>query len=261
MATRGWQVAAGSTVLDPVVLAHNAPDLERWSKDVVERQVPFAAAAALTRMAQAAVKRLQATLGNYMTIRNQRVPRGITLVRAKKSDWPNPKAWVGDKDDFMRLQATGEPKRAKDGGMIAVPTRAILTKRGKAGTFPTAVRPVIRTNKADVGYRNPNVIRLNQNVLLRDLLWRRKGKLKNQKKASTIQALWSLRREQPMRKRWPFREEVQAECQANYASVFSIELEAAVRSAKTRATRLTSGAGRKAYLEELERVVRSRRGS
>lgn len=82
------------------------------------KQVPFAAALALTRTAKKAQEQLVFQLPRTFTIRSRWVARGIRIKPARKTELF---ARVGSKDDFMKIQALGGTKRPRHGSRVAVP--------------------------------------------------------------------------------------------------------------------------------------------
>lgn len=111
-------------------------------------QLPFAAALALTRTAQAIQAEQQAQMPRRFTIRNQAVVRGIRIRRAEKRDWPLLRAEVGSIDEFMRMQELGGTKKAK-GKRQGVPTFFMDRRRTKRGYTRKGEQPgeLLRTGK------------------------------------------------------------------------------------------------------------------
>ena len=80
----------------------------------IERQMPFAAASALTKVASRCQREIRRVLPSEMVIRNSWTSRGIQVQRAEKSDWPHCTAIVGSKDVYMIDQETGGASHTLD---------------------------------------------------------------------------------------------------------------------------------------------------
>jgi hypothetical protein len=227
-----------------VVVTSNAADVARWVDDVVRKQIPFATAVALTRLAQMSQAKLKSNLPKHFTIRNQRVPQGIRIARAEKRDWPRCVAFVGSVDNFMRNQATGEPKKARDGRHIAVPSRVAIASRTASGRIPTPLkpRPLIASGKGFVQD---------------DTIFRRTGKVRSLLRNLGIARVYRLVVAQPMKRRWPIQEEVTATVGSRYGAVFAAELDKAVQSNRMKGRSLGQGQGQAA----LASAVRSALGT
>jgi hypothetical protein len=105
----------------------------RWLDHEIARQIPFATALALTRVAKIAQGVVRAELPRHFTIRTPFVAKGIRIRAATKSRLF---AEVGSKDRFMRAQALGGTKTAKEGSHVAIPvgartTPTSVTRKGK----------------------------------------------------------------------------------------------------------------------------------
>ncbi len=85
------------------------------------KNVPFASAVALTRLAKMSREELRSRLPGDFTLRNTWVSKGITIESANKKDWPNQSASVGSRDYFMALHAVGGIKKPKSGTNLSLP--------------------------------------------------------------------------------------------------------------------------------------------
>lgn len=109
---------------------------------VARKQIPFAMSRTLTLLAQEAVSKKRSKMPSIFKIRSKRVVKGISMLRAEKSDWPLMEATVGSKDYFMVLQETGGAKRAEKGKHVAIPSKAVrrtTTGRVRASHKPKAI--------------------------------------------------------------------------------------------------------------------------
>lgn len=108
---------------------------ERQMGALAKRQLPFAAAKALTRTAELARDEVKSGLGSRFILRNKYFAQGITITYANKRDWPRLRAEVGVASDseknrqWAALQETGGVKRPHRGRYVAIPVRARKTKR------------------------------------------------------------------------------------------------------------------------------------
>jgi hypothetical protein len=219
----------------------NAPELVKAFGDIVNRQVPFAVAVALTRVAQDSRDEILGTLGEKFTLRNKRVRRGIQIQRAEKRDWPDSFALVGSRDEFMVKHETGEDKKAEKGASrVAVPTRAVtLTSSGK----------VPKRQK-------PRTIRGKPNHFISDdqtLFIRTKPKATTEGKAVPM---FFLREKVEIDPVFGFEEQARTTTRRTYAAHFTRELEAAVKSAQVRAgVDLSGEVGRALWLRARRRIA------
>ena len=120
----------------------NAPQVMRDLDALARKQLPFALATTLTRVAQVSVQRKRKQMPNLFTVRSKAVERGITMQRAEKRDWPNTKAVVGSRDEFMVLQEICGLKRPGSGSNVAIPSKAIqrtASGRVRASQKPKAI--------------------------------------------------------------------------------------------------------------------------
>lgn len=214
--------------------------------DIVRRQLPFATAVALTRVAidsQAAVRsRLGETFrgpAKQGRAINPRIAKGIRVKPASKGDWPHPEAQVGVLDEFMALHATGGVKRPKAGSRhIAVPTR--LVKRMASGAVPSALKPRPFRNRPSVFVEQERGVdrRIRQRFNAR----KRAELLRN------VGTFYHLVTSARIARTWPVEAQVGETVARTYAGHLDRELTAAVRSARSRSLRFTSELGRTLYL-------------
>jgi hypothetical protein len=90
-----------------------------------QKQIPFAAAKALTVTAQEAQVVVRQGLTGKFILRNKWVNTGIIYQRAEKADWPNTQAIIGSRDEFMIKQ--------EEGGSVA--------PKNRRHAIPVAARP------------------------------------------------------------------------------------------------------------------------
>lgn len=122
-----------------VFVRSNWLEVYKYLDRAARKQVPFAAALALTRLAQVGQARTRSTLSSKFKLRSGWVSGGIRVVPAKKSDWPHPFSAVGSRDQFMVLQETGGTKRPYRAPRVAIP--GINQPRGPGGRTPRGQRP------------------------------------------------------------------------------------------------------------------------
>lgn len=222
-----------------VQVTTNAPALARALRGLALEQLPFATAVALTRVAQDSREEVVANMPQHFQIRSQRVIRGVVIERARKSDWPNPQAKVGTRDEFMALQVTGGVKKPISGRSVAVPTR--LIRRTSSGAVPAALKPRPLRSRQNVFVPEDHGS-IQMRFLRPD---RTKGKLAN---LQGVGRFFTLVPEAKVPARWPMPQEVEGKARDTYGAHFTRELEAAIRSARAQAGRFTSDQGRTAYL-------------
>lgn len=242
----------------------NATALGQALAKLAREQLPFATAVALTRTAQDARDHTRGRLGESFTLRaRKRVESGISINPARKQDWPKCQAEVGLKDGFMARQVTGGEKKPLAGTKhIAIPTR--ITQRGPGGGVVPAQKPrPIRSRKtgfvsdetgdasSPLGTK-PGLVR--ERVAGRVV---RKQKVegfgpKLQRRARTANlgvVTWHLLRSKVhIEPRWKFPQQVTSNVGDRYPAHFLKEYEAAMRSARAQAGRMSTEAGRFFYL-------------
>lgn len=125
-----------------VAVESNALEVMRDLDDLGRKQLPFALATTLTKVAQVSVERKHKQLPSLFMVRSKGVARGITMTRAEKKEWPNTQSVVGSRDEFMVLQEIGGLKRPGSGSNVAIPTKAIqrtASGRVRASQKPKAI--------------------------------------------------------------------------------------------------------------------------
>lgn len=217
-----------------VAIETSAGDLAGVFGELVRDQLPFAATVALTRLAQEVQAEEKADLPRRLKIHGERVPRGIRVRRAEKRDWPNPKAEVGSLDEFLVLQELGGTKRPTKGAShVAIPARYVAARRKPAtGRFPKRLLP--------------REIPKSRKIEGREIRAPVRGGGDQSERI-----FWFLRRSVQIKPRLRFRETAERTARAGYRVHFERELAAALKSARVRAGRFSTEAGRKFYLQAL----------
>lgn len=224
---------------NPVVMVtSNAPGVAAALRELALRQLPFATAVALTRVAQDAGKHVVDKLPSHFKVRTQRTLKTVAVERANKKDWPNVHARVGTKDEFMALQVTGGTKRPQKGAAhIAVPTRLVTAKRTGTGKVPKALKPRQLREREDVF--------LAQQEIRKRLGKRSRGASAN---LGDVGTFYNLVTSATINPRWPLPQEVETSATQGYGAHFEREMTAAIRSARVRAGKFSSQQGKDAYL-------------
>lgn len=163
----------------------------RWLDREIARQIPFATALALTRVAKIAQGVVRNELPRHFTIRTTFVAKGIRIRSATKSRLF---AEVGSKDRFMKAQALGGTKTAQEGSHVAVPVGARTTPKSvtRKGKWPTRMLTKKRRFLAPL----PSGV---------DGIWRRKGP----KRRPRLVLQYILVKQAKIEKRWPLFETVE----------------------------------------------------
>jgi hypothetical protein len=219
-----------------VDVASNAPELARAFGDLVEKQLPFATAVALTRVAVDAQTGVRRDMPHRFRLRNRGLPKTIELLRAEKRDWPDPKAQVRTRKEFLALQETGGTKRPRPGGShVVIPTRVVTTRLKSSGAVPKRLKP---RNLKDARYLAGDSIRAPLDRRGAGFRWR------------VVDArFYLLRRAVRIRARFRFLETAHSEIAQHYPERFRQELVAAVKSARVKAETFSSEQGRVFYLK------------
>lgn len=118
---------------------------ERAVSRLVDEQMPFATALALTGAAFDARSALQRELPRHFTIRAPWVARGIRVEKATKRAL---RAAVGSVDPFMSTQATGGRKVAGPAGIQAIPVAARPTPEART---PRSMWPAAMLRRKRLG--------------------------------------------------------------------------------------------------------------
>lgn len=110
----------------------------RKAMEASPKQARFAAARALTDVAQDIQQAVIRDLPEMFTIRSGWVAKGIRIVAANPTSL---EAVIGSKDEFMERQAVGGTKEAEGGGSVAVPVGARPTRTAmtRPGHWPKAL--------------------------------------------------------------------------------------------------------------------------
>lgn len=201
-------------------------------RDLAKKQLPFAQAVALTRIAQLARDEQRRQMPRRFDIRSKRVITAIAMQRAEKRDFPRSFALVGvrsAKDSFLVIHEEGGLKRAtnrsvaspRDGARIAVPTKGIQQRRTSTGKIPKRLRPTVLRNREDVFVDKRGRIRFSTRKKKRG---RRRG----------LVVAYSLKRSVRIKPRLRLFPTVRAVVASDYERVFRRELASAVKSAKRR---------------------------
>lgn len=202
------------------------PQLIHFLDQSVRKQLPFATAVSLTRLARESRDEIRSDMTNRFTLRSTRVPKGIQFNRAEKKDWPHSFAEVGSKDEFMVKQEVGGIKKPESGTNIAIPTR--IVKRGRSGKIPKRLLP------RAIGNRKGS-------AKTADAIMRKRTK------RSPLGIMYLLRHTVKIDKRLGMQETTTKVVSSRYSAIFAKELQAAMNSQK-RKSKITSGGGRQAYL-------------
>jgi hypothetical protein len=204
--------------------------------EITKKQVPFAAAVALTRSARQGLLAVQKSIPQRFIIRKRGLLARFRMVRASKRDWPNLQAFVGSLDKFWSLQESGGTKKPTGSGTIAIPTRL-------ARPHPTAkIRKSNLPGEAiQAGRARPEaqVIRLAK-----------------PRKSDPRSILYLRRKSATIPRRLGMEETLHDEVGRVYDAHFKRELEAALRSRRVREGKFTTEGARAAYLSARIRVDR-----
>lgn len=204
---------------DLVTLTLDATELLGAVDELVERQLPFAQALALTRTAIAARDDLRRRLPGYFTIRNRYVGRGIRSTKATKRDQT---AMVGSVHPFMRLHVFGGERRPKRGATVGIPVKARPTRTAKTtlARFPSRVT---RRGKGFVG-----VLRNRESPGV----WAIKGGKRRERQRLVL--MYTLQERARVRKSWPMAQLVERTVARVWADETIRALDQALRTAKRR---------------------------
>lgn len=251
-------------------VSSNAPQLAAAFQKLAADQLPFATAVALTRVAQDARDKERKQLGETFTIRSRRrVEQGIQVNRAEKKDWPTPRAEVGLRDEFMARHVTGGEKQPKPGTRhVAIPTRFVQRGpngsvvfrdkprqvRGRNGAFVTDAQgnPTGASSPAGAGMIRERVDAKLERRQKAEGFGKKRRQLSRVSQLDTL-TLFLLRNKVQIDASWPFPQGVRGTVEERYGYHFRIEYEAAMRSARANAAKLSSDAGRYFYLQARRR--------
>ena len=207
----------GMTRTLEISVTHDVPALVLAFNGLMREQIPFATAVALTRTGVAARNAIRQDLPKHFTIRRPWVANGIILVSAKKKDWPNQKAIVASRDDFMRRQEFGGKKTARGSGVVAIPLAA---RASKSDPTPPSKWPgrVLRKRGYFVA-----TIKTGQ-AAGKQAVFHRTGK-----ERYPLEVLYLLVKSVEVPIRWDFRKRVEGVAQREYETQFVTALGAAIR--------------------------------
>lgn len=112
------------------------------------KQVPFAAAAALTELAREARDVQKAAMRDRFEVRSKRFLQTVRSVPAEKRDWPNTHSIVGVLDEWAARHEPGGTFKPKKSRRWAIPGAGV--KRTKSGKIRKKKRPraLIEAGKA-----------------------------------------------------------------------------------------------------------------
>lgn len=143
-----------------ILIDTNAPEISKQFARVPDKQLPYASALALTRVAAVGMREARVELGSDLVIRNAFSASGIQTNRAEKSDWPFQHAEVGieERRDYLVDQVLGAQRKPQKAPFKGVPQTDVVP-RGPSGKMPQSRRPgalialaAQRKRRAGVGY-------------------------------------------------------------------------------------------------------------
>lgn len=187
------------------------------------KQVPYASAVALTRLAKMSQTMLRSNLSNHFTLRSKWVEKGIVVQAAQKSDWPHQSAEVGSRDYFMAFHALGGIKKPKSGRNLALP-QAI--RQSKSDIIKKKDRPAALLRKK--GKKAPYLFtsRRGKRMIVVDTHG------PNRVRNFTRTILYTFTKQVQIKKDWPIDTSTQSFVQKNYDKVFGQELAKALATSK-----------------------------
>lgn len=178
-----------------VAIRTNAADVVRFLRADLRRQLPFAIAFSLTKVAQDAQAEIRSKTDQAFKVRAKRRMRtAVAIHTASKRDHPRIRSRVGVRDEFLVPHIRGGIKRpAKGARKLAIPTRIVTRTRTSTGKIRASMKPrkLFDTGTARA---TPDQIRRKR--------WR-SGRLKRLGDA----VLYLRRRRARIRKRWKFVEQ------------------------------------------------------
>jgi len=107
--------------------------IERYN----QRQIPFAAAVTLTRLAQGSQLRIRSEMDKFFNLRSKRrMLQGVRIKPARKADFKRDTmhSEVNDIDRFMPLHVTGGIKRPGRHRYVAIPRDDLLAQGARTAT-------------------------------------------------------------------------------------------------------------------------------
>lgn len=205
-------------------------------KGIADRQIPFATAVTLTRLAQGSQRRIQNEMDQHFVLRSkERMIKGVRIKPAKKRDFKsgNIHSVVRDIDKFMGIHTTGGKKKATKSKYVAVPTDPLLEKgvRTGSGKMKKSWRPASLIAKSKkMGrprkwgrHRKPKPFVIAETQSGQPIIAIRKGNARR-----PIEALFVFHQNTDIPKGWPFVETVRDYCFKNADSLFAQEFRKAV---------------------------------
>lgn len=221
--------------------ASNLVQAAKEMDDLARKQMPFAAAASVTHAARAVrdaeVKNTEARLN----IRSRWLPKGWVFQGAKKQDYPNFTAMVGHRDQIMADQEHGNPARkARSSSRLAVPTKAYREANWNAkGAIPKSKRPkALLSTKKKFHFERDS------------LVFRREG--------DRLKLVHSLRPSVRIREKLGAEKVAHDVFAEQFFIQFEINLEAGVKSARSRLGKFSSEGGRLKFQQARAQVLLGR---
>jgi hypothetical protein len=221
----------------------NLAEFNHWVAQTTSKQLAFAEALSITRLAQAAQRKVIGDLPRHFIIRSPWLAKGIRTRPADKRDFPIIEGAVGTKDEFMELQEVGGIRRPRSRAASGPPPILRKTARSRPG-------PVVPASLALPGAA-PGAVRSSINVPIplpnRPARVLRKpavfiAKLKKGPSAGSfailrradptgrypLQVLYIFRPETRIARRFHFTETVQALVAREYGPIFVEALQRAI---------------------------------
>ncbi len=215
----------------PIKVDFDIAPFRREVDRFVRKQIPFARALAVTRVAFKARNVLRAEAPKHFTLRSKRLVSGIRSTVASKAD---PTASVGSLDDWMVLQAEGGTKTAGmaseggrnkgprgKGGGVGIPIRA---RGGKMKITRPTKWPGALFDK--FGKKGRIFTEKGRGGSL--LIYQIMGSLKNPR----LRLMWSIKRSVKVPKRWPLEQTVERVMRKEWARTAVEAFEEAMKTAR-----------------------------
>ncbi|MBI1383033.1 MAG: hypothetical protein GC161_18335 [Planctomycetaceae bacterium] len=221
--------------------ASNLLEVAKEMDDLARKQLPFAAAASVTHAArevmEAEVKNTEAKLN----IRSRWLLKGWKFQGAKKQDYPNFTAYVGHRDQIMADQEHGNPARkARAAKRIGVPAKGYRDANWNAkGAIPKGKRPKALLNAKKKHHFERG-----------GLVFRRDGE--------KLKLVYSLRPSVRITAALGAEKVAHEVFAEQFFVQFEINVEAAVKSARSRLGRFSSEGGRLKFQQSRAQVLLSR---
>lgn len=216
-------------------------DLRGFKREVdavVRKQIPFAAAVALTRSARDGVEAVRVSLPRQFEIRNKGLLKRWLSTRADKKDWPRLRAQIGSKDEWWRLQEEGGAKKPTRGKTVVIPTRLVRTSPGariRKSQYPSQLFAQGKARATPDTFRAVRQRRRRKDP--REILYLRRPRVR-------------------IRPALEGQKTIGVALRKVYGEHFRRELEQALRSRRVREGSFSSEQGRAAYLAAGQRMSR-----